>query len=133
MWRVKSNHDSRVSCHVMSCHTHSLLYVQVQQELVLKEHIRLMDSQQPQQPQQPPPQQQLQPQHSPRITEECPVNLEFLRNIVLGYIENTGDRTRLLPVLAELLQFSENDVHRVQQRSAGWAGSITSAVSLGWK
>ena len=81
----------------------------------------------PQQPQPQPQPQQPQQQTPPWNSDGPPVNLEFLRNIVLGYIEKTGDRSRLLPVLAELLQFSESDVLRVQQRSAGWAGT------LGWR
>ena len=45
---------------------------------------------------------------------------EYLKNIVLGYVTNSGDRTRLLPVLAELLQFSDADVAKIKARSASW-------------
>lgn len=44
----------------------------------------------------------------------------YLKNIVLGYVTNSGDRTRLLPVLAELLQFSDEDVAKIKARSASW-------------
>lgn len=44
----------------------------------------------------------------------------YLKNIVLGYVTNSGDRNRLLPVLAELLQFSDDDVAKIKARSASW-------------
>lgn len=44
----------------------------------------------------------------------------YLKNIVLGYVTNSGDRTRLLPVLAELLQFTDADVAKIKARSASW-------------
>ena len=44
----------------------------------------------------------------------------YLKNIVLGYVTNSGDRTRLLPVLAELLQFTDEDVAKIKARSASW-------------
>ena len=91
----------------------------------MKEQIRALDAARKQQ--QLTPQTPQTPQTPPWNSDDPAVNLEFLRNIVLGYIENSGDRSRLLPVLAELLQFSESDVLRVQRRSAGWAGT------LGWR
>ena len=45
---------------------------------------------------------------------------EYLKNIALAYIANTGDRKRLLPVLAELLQFSDADVEKITARSSSW-------------
>ena len=70
-----------------------MVQLQAQQEQLLKQEIRDLDVRQQQ-------------------TAAPPLNMEYLRSIVLGYIEDTGDRARLLPVLAELLQFGEAEVQR---------------------
>ena len=73
--------------------SNQMVQLQAQQEHLLKKEIRDLDLKQ-------------QPAATP------PLNMEYLRSIVLGYIEDTGDRARLLPVLAELLQFGEAEVQR---------------------
>jgi len=73
--------------------SNQMVQLQAQQEQLLKQEIRDLDVRQQQ-------------------TAAPPLNMEYLRSIVLGYIEDTGDRARLLPVLAELLQFGEAEVQR---------------------
>ena len=77
----------------ITCAIFLMVQLQAQQEQLLKQEIRDLDVRQQQ-------------------TAAPPLNMEYLRSIVLGYIEDTGDRARLLPVLAELLQFGEAEVQR---------------------
>lgn len=49
-------------------------------------------------------------------------NLEYLKNIVLKYME-TQEHDKLLPVLTTLLQFSPEEVAKVQEARAAQQGS----------
>lgn len=58
-------------------------------------------------------------------------NLEYLKNIVLKYME-TQEHDKLMPVLTTLLQFSPEEVAKVQEaRTAQQSGGLWSYVGWG--
>ena len=49
-------------------------------------------------------------------------NFDYLKNVVLGYIESGNDE-KMLPVVAELLQFSPEELRRCEILNLIWFSS----------
>ncbi|KAG2187690.1 hypothetical protein INT44_005380 [Umbelopsis vinacea] len=45
---------------------------------------------------------------------KTPLNMEYLKHVVIGFMENKQARTQLIPVLSMLLQLSPEDIKRLQ-------------------
>jgi hypothetical protein len=56
-------------------------------------------------------------------------NLEYLKNVILKFLQSVEEQEQLIPVLGMLLQFSPEEMEKVKQHRASQAAKMPSAPS----